>query len=294
MNVLLTGGTGFVGQHVIRALHDYNIHTYILTRFPEKHDNTERETFIGYDISPQKLPPIHTVINLAGESLFGYWTKNKKKKIVKSRIKATEHVLHIVQQLRKKPEVFISGSAVGFYGMSENLIFTEDTETPGDDYLANVVVKWERAASLAEALGIRTIYARFGVVLGNEGALPLMSIPIRCFIGGKVGTGEQWMSWVHIEDVVKMIVWCIFNRNVKGPVNVVAPNPKRNKEFTEMMANILKRPTWLAAPSPFVYFLTGEMSQLILKGQYVLPKKAMDYQFEFTYPHLEAALKSSL
>src|SRR5699024_9533043 len=147
MNILLTGGTGFIGQHVVEALHHENIHTYILTRFPENYVDTERASYISYDISQEKLPQIHGVINLPGESLFGYWTRHKKKEILNSRMKTTRDVLQIIKRLDRRPDVFISGSAIGFYGMSEDTIFTENTETPGDDYLARVAVQWEKAAS---------------------------------------------------------------------------------------------------------------------------------------------------
>ncbi|SHG78756.1 TIGR01777 family oxidoreductase [Ornithinibacillus halophilus] len=291
MNFLITGGTGFVGRNLVHALHRKGHHTYILTRSPEKFEQESASTFIGYDYPVDQLPKIYGVINLAGESLFGYWTNQKKKKILSSRIDTTNHVIKMIKEMKQKPDVFISGSAVGFYGMSDERIFSEDTETPGDDFLADVVVKWEDAAKQAEELGIRTVFTRFGVILGREGALPLMSMPVKMFVGGKVGKGEQWMSWVHIEDAVQILVFSAFNKKISGPINVTSPNPKRNKDFIKVLAKALKRPNWLPAPAPMFRMATGQMSQLITSGQYVLPKKAENHGYEFEYPNLEDALK---
>lgn len=293
MNIMITGGTGFVGKYLTTTLTGQDHHVYILTRSPEKHTNSEKTSFISYDYPIEDLPQIQAIINLAGESLFGYWTKKKKEKIRISRIDTTQKVIRMMEQMKTKPDVFISGSAVGFYGTSEDLIFTEKTSNPGDDFLANVVVKWEQTAKQAEQLDIRTVYTRFGVILGDEGALPLMKLPVKMFAGGRIGSGEQWISWVHIEDVIGLIQFCLFNDHISGPVNVTAPHPKRNKDFTRVLTNVLHRPDWLPAPSLLIRNVIGEMSLLIAKGQYVLPKKALDYDYQFDYPYLQEALQAT-
>ncbi|WP_174615963.1 TIGR01777 family oxidoreductase [Virgibacillus ihumii] len=290
MNVLITGGTGFVGQNLSRALTEKSHHVYILTRFPDYHFDTERTTYIAYDHPISNLPIIHGIINLAGDSLFGYWSKKKKDAIHKSRMETTQFLIGLMNQLEKKPDIFISGSAVGFYGMSEDLMFTEQTTKPGDDFLAGVVTDWEKTASQAETMGIRTVYARFGVILGEEGAYPLMRMPVNMYAGGKIGDGEQWLSWIHIEDVVRLMLFCLFSDHISGPVNFTAPEPRRNKEFTKELADVLKRPYWVPTPAPLIHTALGEMGQLITKGQYVLPGKALEYNFQFAFPDLKAAL----
>ncbi|HLR61425.1 MAG TPA: TIGR01777 family oxidoreductase [Lentibacillus sp.] len=293
MNIMITGGTGFVGKNLTQALTEKGHIVYILTRSPEKYTNTSHTAFIGYDHPIEDLRRIHAVINLAGDSLFGYWTKKKKKAIRTSRIETTQKVIRMMKQMDRKPDVFISGSAVGFYGTSEDLIFTEQTVKPGDDFLADVVADWEQTAKQAEQLGIRTVFTRFGVILGQEGALPLMKLPVKMFAGGRVGNGEQWVSWVHVEDVVGLIQFCMFNEHINGPVNLTAPNPKRNKDFTRILADVLNRPFWLPAPALMVRTAIGEMSLLIAKGQYVLPEKAQEYRYSFSFPYLKEALKQT-
>lgn len=292
MNILITGGTGFVGKHLTKALHAHGDHVYILTRTPEKHTNESYTTYVGYDHPAADFPVIHGVVNLAGKSLFGYWSKRRKEAILASRIDTTEQVMELIKHLPKKPDVLISGSAIGYYGMSEDLIFTENTTKSGTDFLAEVTRKWEHTAKQAEVLGIRTVYTRFGVILGGEGALPYMQLPVKLFMGGKISNGEQWLSWVHIEDVVGLILFCLFNRHISGPVNVTAPHPKRNKDFMRTLAKELKRPLWLSAPGPFIWAAAGEMSQLIMKGQYVLPKQAEDMNYQFVFPYLKNALEN--
>ncbi|MFC4025739.1 TIGR01777 family oxidoreductase [Oceanobacillus longus] len=290
MNFLISGGTGFIGKYISKSLHEKGHHTYILTRSPKTNMNTDNTTYINYNYPAEELPIMEAVINLAGESLFGYWSSKKKNEIINSRLEATNHIIDMIKNMKTKPNVFISGSAVGFYGISEDLIFTESTTEVGKDFLSEVTVKWEEAAQQAERLGIRTVYARFGIVLGDEGSLPLMSLPVKMFAGGKIGSGEQWMSWVHVEDAVKLIAYCLFHSELKGPVNITAPNPKRNKEFMKILSKSLKRPYWFRTPSTLIHATIGEMGQLITKGQYVLPQKALENGFEFTYPELKDAL----
>src|SRR5690625_4243251 len=193
MNILVTGGTGLIGSHFVQKLVNENHHVYIITRFPNHHQDSEYVTYISYNYPIYRLPTIHAVVNLAGESLFGYWSEKKKSNIINSRIRITEGLLKMMMQMDKKPEIFISGSAIGFYGTAEEMIFTENTIHPSDDFFGTVASSWEKSAQLAEDLGIRTVYTRFGVVLDRKkGALPLMALPIKLFVGGKVGTGNQW------------------------------------------------------------------------------------------------------
>lgn len=293
MNYLITGGTGFVGEKLVHQLHEYGHHTYILTRSPEAHTNTEQATYIGYNTEIEKLLSFQGVVNLAGESLFGYWTEKKKKQILKSRIDVTEKLLGILQRLPEKPDVLVSGSAVGYYGMSDEVIFTEQTRHSSDDFLGMVTTEWENAASKAEEFGIRTVFTRFGVILGHDkGALPFMSLPVKLFAGGKIGDGEQWLSWVHVDDVVDLIIFSLENKGISGPVNVTAPKPKRNKDFMRILAKVLRRPYWFTTPSLFMKVALGDMSQLITRGQYVLPEKSLQADYHFSHPDLEDALRS--
>lgn len=292
LNILITGGTGFVGKNLTKSLIEKGHHVFILTRTPANYKNSNHVTHINYNHPIDKLPTMYAVINLAGDSLFGYWTKKKKETILTSRIETTEKIIQIMKQMKMKPSVFISGSAIGFYGTSTDLIFTEKTIESGDDFLAHVVTEWESTAKPAEELGIRTIYARFGVILGQEGTLPLMKLPVKLFAGGRIGRGEQWMSWIHIEDVVNLLIYCLTNEEINGPLNLTSPFPKRNKDFIKTLAKVTKRPYWLPTPSLLMRTTLGEMSELITKGQFVLPEKSLDLHFQFLYPNLYEALEN--
>lgn len=292
MNILITGGTGFVGKHLTTSLVKKGHHVFILTRTPTKHKDAKQVTHIKYNHPVDKLPRIYAVINLAGDSLFGYWTTKKKEKILQSRIKTTKKVIQMIREMKIKPKVFISGSAIGYYGTSTDLIFTENTIDSGNDFLAYVVNEWENTAKEAEELGIRTIYARFGIILGQEGSLPLMTLPVKLFAGGRIGRGEQWISWIHIEDVVNLIIYCLTNEQLEGPINFTSPSPIRNKDFIKTLANVSNRPYWLPTPALLMRTLLGEMSELITKGQFVLPEKATANHFQFTYSNIHEALKN--
>ncbi|HLR71290.1 MAG TPA: TIGR01777 family oxidoreductase [Pseudogracilibacillus sp.] len=292
MHILITGGTGFVGKYLTKALVEKGHHIWVLTRSPEKYKDGQMVTYLSYNICVQDLPSIDAVINLAGESLFGYWTKRKKKRILSSRLQATHKVISLMKQMETKPNVFLTASAVGFYGTANDTVFTEKTTKHGDDFLAHVTMTWEEAAREAEKLGVRTVYTRFGIVLGKRGALPLMSLPIKSFIGGKIGSGQQYISWIHIDDAILLLTFCLFNNGINGPINITAPQPKRNKDFLQILASVLKRPYYLPVPSSLIRGVIGEMSTLILNGQYVLPKKAIDFGYEFKYDRLETALQA--
>ncbi|MCA0984035.1 TIGR01777 family oxidoreductase [Halobacillus yeomjeoni] len=299
MNIVVTGGTGFVGRHLTETLVREGHHVYILTRSPENKENTGSVTYVGwlkeeYDPS-EHLPHIDAIVNLAGESLnSGRWTEERKKSILNSRLDATQGVLDLIDRLPKKPEVLVNASAVGYYGQSKTKTFTEETTTPGNDFLANVVTQWEDRASQAVEKGLRTVYVRFGIILGEEGALPKMILPYKMMIGGNLGSGEQWMSWVHIQDVVGLIDFAIHHKEIEGPLNGTAPEPKRNKDFGKILSDVLNRPHWIPAPAFALKIALGDMSTLLLNGQCVVPKKATTRGYHFRYPELKTALESIL
>ncbi|MRH44654.1 TIGR01777 family protein [Aquibacillus halophilus] len=298
MKIAITGGTGFVGKQLTDELVKQKHDVYILTRSPERHQDTSQVRYVGWlkeEYHPeQELPQLDAIVNLAGDSLFGYWTKTKKDRILSSRIKATENVVDLIKQMEKKPQVLVNASAIGYYGTSTTDSFTENTTASGDDFLAHVTKKWEQTAKAAESYGVRTVYARFGIILGSEGALPMMTMPFKLMVGGKVGTGQQWMSWIHISDVVGLILFAINNNQIEGALNAVAPNPVRNKEFSQMIAKVMHRPYWLPAPSFAMKTVLGDMSMLVLKGQHVIPEKATLQHYSFNYPTLEDALENIL
>lgn len=294
MKIVITGGTGFVGKHLTEAFISRSDTVYILTRSPEKRQDTERVKYIGWlkpNFSPEKeLPAVDAIINLAGDSLFGYWSKSKKEEIYESRMDATHAIINLIKKLPKKPEVLINASAVGYFGTSETKTFTEESDENGDDFLAEVTKSWETAALQARDYGVRTVIARFGVILGREGALPLMALPFRLFIGGKIGSGSQWVSWIHIKDVVGLCLFALDHEKIKDVLHVTAPEPVQNKELSQVLANSLKRPNWLPAPAIMLKMILGDMSILVVKGQKVIPEKALSLGYSFQYPTVDKAL----
>ena len=225
----------------------------------------------------------------------GRWTDNRKKQITESRITATKEVLRIISSLSEKPDVLLNASAIGIYGTSETDTFTDDSTQYGNDFLAKTVVAWENEAKKATDLGVRTCFLRLGVVLGKDGgALTRMVLPYHFFIGGTIGSGKQWLSWIHIDDVVRGVNFLLHNKSVSGPINFTAPNPIQMKHFGQTIGTVMHRPHWLPVPGFALQFLLGEMSILVLEGQKVLPKKLKENGFSFTYETLELALSHTL
>lgn len=293
--ILITGGTGFVGSALTKHLTSLGDEVYILTR-KERQSQAQGVHYIQWMSSKEpKLPQIDAVVNLAGESINGRWTDEKKKAILSSRLKVTEELLNLVGKMPQKPAVWVNASAIGYYGTSETQVFTEQTVEHGSDFLAEVVKAWETKAKGAESLGIRTVLTRFGLILGRDGGvLPQLSLPYRFFAGGTVGSGDQWVSWVHKDDVAELIRDVIENEQYTGPVNVTSPHPVTMREFGQATGDVMHRPHWLPAPTFAFKLLFGEMSMLILKGQQVIPEKAQKLGFHFTYPHLKGALHDLL
>ncbi|HDR3650770.1 TPA: TIGR01777 family oxidoreductase [Bacillus anthracis] len=297
MKIAISGGTGFIGTYLSTFFIQKGHTVYILTRNKTTETSDPNLQYVQWtpDLQTFPLSSIDVVINLTGESINSRWTKKQKKAIVNSRIQTTKGLIKQLQTLNIKPHTFINASAIGYYGTSETESFTEQHETPGDDFLANTVCSWEQEASKARSLGIRTVYARFGVVLSADGgALPKMLLPYQFYIGGTVGSGKQWLSWIHIDDVASMIDFIIHKKEIDGPLNITAPEPIRMKEFGETIATIMKKPHWLPVPSFILHALLGEMSILVLEGQHVLPSKAIEHGYQYTFPTIDHALQNIL
>jgi len=211
------------------------------------------------------------------------------------RMEATDELIRIISKLDSKPSVFINASAIGIYPASETAIYTEKSPEVATDSLGRTVTDWEKKAASLNALGIRTAFTRFGLVLGkNEGALPLMVLPYKMYVGGPVGSGKQWVSWVHVKDVAKAILHVINNTRFEGAVNVTAPFPLRMDDFGKIIGATIHRPHWFPAPSPIMKIALGKKSSLVLEGQFVTPEKLLADGFEFDYPILTLALDNLL
>jgi uncharacterized protein len=293
MKIAITGGTGFVGSELTNLLVQKGHEVFILTRSLNKDINNVSfvKWLSGNSFPEKKLEGIDAIVNLAGESINnGRWTVKQKKKIYESRMQATDEVIRILHALEHKPKVLVNASAIGIYPASEDITYTENSLVVGTDFLAKTVQDWEVKAQTAEQLGIRVAYGRFGIILGkSEGALPLMALPYKLFVGGPIGFGKNWMSWVHVRDVAKALLFAIEN-NIHGPFNVAAPDAKRMNEFGKILASVLNRPYYFPVPSFALKLALGEKSQLVLEGQHVLPEVLIENGFVFDFPDLSKAL----
>ncbi|MFK2826173.1 TIGR01777 family oxidoreductase [Bacillus sp. B190/17] len=298
MKAAIAGGTGFVGKALTDQLLKNGWEVIILTRSLKNKKNTKNIRFVEWlsnDSKPEEaLKDVNVFINLAGESLnSGRWTEERKRRIINSRISSTKELIRIMGELPNKPDVFINASAIGCYPVSQIAVYTESSNELGSDFLAHTVKIWEEEASHANALGIRTVFARLGVILGKEeGALPRMALPYKLFIGGKIGSGSQWLSWIHVQDVARAIFFIIEHPEISGPVNLTAPSPETLNTIGKTLGEILHRPHWLPVPGIVLKTALGEMSTLILNGQRVLPEKLIAHSFSFQFPDINQALKN--
>jgi uncharacterized protein (TIGR01777 family) len=293
MRVLITGGTGFVGRHLSARLMRDGHQVTVLTRGSPRASGPHSPAFLqGDPTRPGKwqdaVPQQDLLINLAGTSIFGRWTSDYKEELRLSRILTTRNLVEAIAQGGSTS--LLSTSAVGYYGFhgDEEL---EESSPPGRDFLAQLAVDWEAEATAALRKGARVVIMRFGIVMGRSGgALQQMITPFRWFVGGPIGSGRQWFSWIHVEDLVEAVCHLAGRGDLSGPFNLTSPRPVRNKEFSAALGKALGRPSWLPAPGFMIRLVLGEFGSVILQGQRVLPKRLMESGFQFKHVDVVTAL----
>ncbi|MGK7891754.1 MAG: TIGR01777 family oxidoreductase [Leptolyngbyaceae cyanobacterium] len=305
MKVAVAGATGFVGSRLVEVLQEKQHDILVLTRQADKaRGQFPKSTFPKVEIveyTPARTGPWQAaiagcdgVVNLAGESIAdGRWTPDRKQAIMDSRQLGTAKIVEAITQVNPKPAVLINSSAIGYYGTSETATFDE-ASTPGDDFLAEVCKKWEAEAQKVTETGTRLVIIRTGIVLGMGGAIAKMYKPFQLFAGGPIGTGRQWFSWIHREDLVGIIVNALTDTTMSGIFNGTAPNPVRMSEFCQAFGATINRPSWLPVPSFALEALLGDAAQVVLQGQQVLPQQTLASGFTYQYPTLAPALKDIL
>jgi uncharacterized protein (TIGR01777 family) len=301
MKTLVTGATGFIGRVIVRKLEEKGHEVVVLTR------NIPKAALI---LGPRcryvqwtdiKTPPpsdafegVEGIINLMGESIGEKkWTEEQKKKIVESRVEGTSKLIEALGKMSVKPKVFVSASAIGIYGNRGPEDLDENSE-PGTGFLSDLCQQWEDAANKAQKIGMRVAIIRVGVVLGKGGGALSKMVPLfKLGLGGRLGEGNQYMSWIHIQDLASMFVMALTDSSMSGPFNGTAPYPATNQDFTKVLGKVLRRPTFLPAPEKAIRTLLGEMATIVLEGQKVLPKKFKEKKFNYRYPTLEMTLKET-
>jgi len=299
MRALVTGGTGFVGRQLLSKLESPVVLSRDAAKAQKKLDKFGARA-VAWD--PQAPPPaaafegIDTIIHLAGDPVAtGRWTTKKKARIKDSRIAGTRNLVAALQNLPVKPRVLVSASAVGYYGSRGDEELDEQS-SPGSDFLADVCIGWEREAAAARELGIRVVPIRTGIVLGEKGgALSKMLLPFYLGLGSPLGSGNQYMPWVHIDDLVELMLFAAREGNINSPLNGVAPHPVTNREFTKALGRVLGRPTFMpAVPGFALKSLIGEFGEVLLASQRVCPRAALSAGFAFKFRDLEPALRNVL
>jgi len=291
MNVVVSGGSGFIGTPLVRALLARGDDVAVLSRHPAK---VREGRGVGWEAVNEAVRGTDAVINLAGENVGeGRWTAARKERILQSRLGATRKLVDAMRTAPERKRVFVSASAVGYYGLHGDEVLDESAPN-GGGFLAEVTREWEAAAREGEVFA-RLVILRFGVVLGPGGALAKMALPFRFGVGGRVGSGRQWMSWIDRDDVVRMILWALDNEAVRGVYNATAPDPVTNRDFTRALGRAMHRPSLMPAPAFALRLLFGQMAdEVLLGGQRVMPARAAREGFVFEAPDLARALAHAL
>ncbi len=311
MNIIVSGGTGFIGSALVKRLSDDGHTVFLLTRkqLVDRDSSRPRDERDELKFALQTalwdgktlgdwckhIESADAVINLAGESIGGKrWTSNQKKKILESRINSTRALVQAMNQASRKPNIFISASAVGFYGNVDEGEVTE-THPKGNGFLSDVCAQWETESHEAMKFGVRVVNPRLGVVLGiGGGALPKLFMPFKFGFGGWLGSGKQWFPWIHRDDVVNGILFAMENERLSGAINFAAPESVMMKDFCQQLGNVLQKSCWAPVPAFVLKRALGEMSEMLLTGQKVIPERLEISGFKFQYATLENALRAIL
>ena len=301
MKIAIAGATGFVGSRLVEQLQAQGHQVIILTRSPQQASNRFGQAqIVGYNPLKsgewqQSISGCDAVINLAGEPIAEKrWTPAQKRSILDSRQLGTQKIVEAIELATIKPQVLINASAIGYYGTSETSKFDE-TSPAGTDFLAEVCTAWETAAQAVTANGTRVVILRLGIVLGeNGGVLGKMLAPFSAFVGGPIGSGNQWFSWIHRDDVVKLIIAALNDTKMQGVYNATAPNPVTMTEFAQTLGTVMNRPSWLPVPNFALEAMLGEGAIVVLQGQQVVPTRTLAQGFDFQYSTLKPALSAIL
>ena len=301
MKVVVAGGSGFIGRSLIARLAGEGHSVVLLSRSSgRKVSLPAGVTLAGWDGATKgewwsAVDGADAVVNLSGESIArGRWSEARKRALTDSRLWSTAAIVDAIVGVRNRPRVLVNMSAVGYYGDVPEGDVTE-SHPAGTGFLPELSAKWEREASRAAGQGVRVVLLRVGIVLeGDGGALPRMALPFRLFVGGPLGSGRQWMPWIHRDDVVGATIAAIRQPSLTGPVNLAAPGIVRMSDFCKRLGRVLGRPSWIPVPSFMLRLILGEMSVVVLSGQRVIPRKLLDAGYAFRYPELDRALRSAL
>jgi uncharacterized protein (TIGR01777 family) len=296
MKILIGGSLGLVGTALIKSLEGDGHEIFSLVRYAPRSESEIEWSPDRYSIALARLEGFDAVVNLAGESIAeSRWTEDKKRRIRESRVKGTKLLGDALANLTERPKTFICASAIGYYGNRGDEILTE-TSAPGNDFLSDVCVEWEKATALATEKGIRVVNTRFGVILDRQGgALAKMLPPFRMGVGGRIGSGKQWMSWIALDDVVGALKFALVNETLSGPVNFVVPGSVTNAEFTKTLGKALSRPAIFPIPAFAVRLVFGEMADaLLLASQRVEPEQLTKEGYKFQFLRLAEALRNVL
>ena len=300
MKIAVTGATGLVGSRLVEKLNQEGHQILVLTRNPSKAQKTfPASVFSNLEIvqyTPtqsgawqKSISGCDGVVNLAGEPIGERWSSQKKQAIMESRQIGTRKIVEAIAMAESKPQVLVSGSAIGYYGTSETKAF-EESSPAGNDFLAQVCQKWEAEAQKVTESGVRLVILRIGIVLANGGALGKMIGPFKMFAGGPIGSGRQWFSWIHRDDLVNLIYRAIQNPDMSGVYNATAPNPVRMNQLCQTLGEVMNRPSWLPVPDFVLEVLLGDGAVVVLKGQQVIPAKTKSTGFDYQYADLKPAL----
>ncbi len=295
MNVIITGGLGFIGTQLSIRLLERGHQVTVVDHSPQPRPYTPHEVkYVSADTTfsgawQGEVGIQNVVINLAGASIFRRWNSKAKQLIYDSRILTTRNIVEALP--KEKGALLCSTSAVGYYGFRGDEELTEE-DSPGNDFLAKACVDWEKEAHKAADKGVRVAIARFGIVLGKTGGVLGQMIPaFKKFVGGPLGRGKQWFSWIHMEDLLNAFFFVLDNQNIHGPVNFCSPNPVRNRGLARALGKVLSRPSFLKTPAFMLRLVLGEFGSVLLEGQRVIPANLLKYGFVFQYPEIMGALE---